>query len=312
MKKVLIFSFVLFFILAVFTGCDNVDIKNYTLPPTTSESVIEMPTTTLLEPENLPNNNIAALIKYNLEALTQNDPIKILDETGFLDIELFNEIVALGEDALPYLLMLTDKSYEEISWFSNIEFEHRIWAVHAIYAIKPETYDLFFPSPDNKYTARVIVDSFRSFFNHGRSFNDIYIIENSTNKIVYKTDMKNDFTVGVFYPDVSWSADNRFAVINCCGRRSGNTMAIDMKSKYNIYLPGAKEMINHVFPGEDADDLLITPRTWISPESWETEKIIKIEFIIMVIKDGKDFSGWYTYDLTQKKILKIEFSFDDR
>ena len=88
-------------------------------------------------------------------------------------------------------------------------------------------------------------------------------------------------------------------------------MALDIQAKKYIHLPGAEEAIKHAFPGEDANTLLLVPRFGFSFDKWESDTVVKISYNVREIADEKNFSGWYTYDLVQGKVLQMEHSFDD-
>jgi len=264
-------------------------------------------------------NKIETLIRKNLDLLAKDEPDAYDLEPGTIDNKFFNEIVAFGEDALPLLKLIANRDYYELEGYEepNEKREQRWWAVQAIYAIKPDIYDLIFPSSDKKYTAKVKVNSFNSIFNHGISFNDIHIIEYATNKIIYKTDMSKTFHIGgLFWPAAIWSSDNRFVVIECCGRRSGTVMAIDMLLKKDIILPEAKEAMEIVFKNEKIKPEINVPRYWFSFDKWESEKIVKIKYGVGEIFNGeydvdnKNFHGWYTYDLVKKEIVNFDYTFD--
>jgi hypothetical protein len=306
-KNALEVSFAMLFVFVFVAGC------SFNGPQDEASSII-----TDLSPTSSKDEKMIELIKSHLDILAENDSVYYLDGIDTINSNLFNEIVAFGEDALPFLEWITDRSnksagdYRNVSGYEdpNAKIGQRIWAVHAIYAIKPEVYDLSYPSPDGKYTAKLIVDWLGSFFNHGRSFNSIQIIERPANKMIYATEMSHVVGIGgLISPDVNWSADSRFAVIDCCGRRSGSVMAIDIESKNYICLPGAEEMINYAYPEEDADSILLVPRFWFHFEGWESEESVKIGFDVGIIEEDGDFMGWYTYDLAERKTLHTEYSF---
>ena len=286
------------------------------LPKATVPPSEPLPETTTPSPEVSPEEEMKALILSHLDILAENEPDQLLDKGETIHNALFDEIVALGKDALPFLELIADRSYAGISGYEdpNGMYYQRKWAVHAIYEIKPEVYDLSFPSLDGRYTARIKVESFHSIFNYGPTFNDIQIVENSVNEVIHATKMENNVNFyGCFYTNLNWSADSRYAVIDCEGQRSGSVMAIDTYSKCDIHLPGAEEAVNHVFPGEDIYYFLVVPRVWFYFENWETDETVKIKYYIGVTENNgeKDFYGWYTYDLTKREIVEFEYSFND-
>jgi len=304
MKKFISILCALVLVLAVATGCERS--KNGT-----NRGKITVLIKSKME-AFIQNNpaEIIALIKTNFDILAESNLEEIQGNAGEINSELFDEIVALGEKALPFLERITNWTDEEISWYPGLEFEHRLLAVHAIYAIKPEKYDILSLSPNGEYTAQVAVASFAMFYNHGQNFNIVQIVKNATGEIVCEADMTNVVGYGGIYDAaISWSADNKFAVIECSGRRWGSAIAINVQTKDCARLPGEEEMIAYVFPGENYGSLISVPRFWFEVDSWENKSVVKISYILGEITNNREFSGWYTYDLNQGKILEIDYCF---
>ena len=97
---------------------------------------------------------IDALLDSMLDGI--NDAHEFAGKIGWTDSrpDEFNSIVALGETALPYLEVIT-KNTEFSNYFRSMT------ATFARHAIKPELYDLVFPSPDGKYEVRASICDFR-------------------------------------------------------------------------------------------------------------------------------------------------------
>lgn len=258
---------------------------------------------------------IRSVLKENLNILAQRNPDSDSFEAETLEDSAFEEIVGLGDGALPFLQMITQRREAEAEVWLGVLPGHAAGyaAVLAEYAIDPSIYDLSFPSPDGRYTAAVMVDSFISFYNHGASYNDIFIADNASGEYVCRTEAKQTFfTGGLFDVKVNWSADSRFAVISCPGRRSGSTMAVDVQEKMFFCLPEAQDAVDYVYPGSDAKTLIQPARYWFDFEKWESEHVAVITFLVSVIDDGRgDFSGRYTYNIMTKEILDFEYDFLD-
>jgi len=259
-----------------------------------------------------PEDEMIESIKVNLDILAKNDPDDLVEENGIIDDVLFDEIVAYGEDALPFLKEIADRSVTDIKGYEdpNEKIEQRRWAVHAIYKTDPDFYDIIVPSPNGKYSLKIPVDSFWGVFNRGQDYKDITLIEISSNKIILSSEMKNYFEEGVLYPKVNWSEDSRFVVIDCSGRHCGEVQAIDVQAMRNLFLPGIYDILEYIFPTEEMRPLDPAIRFWFEFKDWESERIAKIDFVGITVKDRTDISGWYTYDLLEEKILDLDYEFD--
>jgi len=144
-------------------GCSLGNDGGETTAATTAESTAATTTATTTAATTA-DDGIPALLKTNLDALAEKDPDELLRAQDKTARQPFDAIVALGEKALPYLEALADAEADDPSWFPDISIAQRVWALNAIYAIKPETYDLIFPSPDGKYSVRLLVASFASYY----------------------------------------------------------------------------------------------------------------------------------------------------
>jgi len=324
-KKKKLLALLLVGLVFLLLGCEKAGPDTQTTDPTTevtteqqtteqqaTEPTTEQPTTEVTTEPVTEEEPIVTLIKLKLDILAQNEPAEHHNDKSIIDNDTFKEIVALGEEALGTLELIADRSYTQIKGYekSSDKKRQRLWAVHAIYEINPEKYDLFFPSQNDKYTVRLLADSFDSIFNHGVRYNDVWIIENATNKVIYKTDLSKAFTLGgLFYLEVAWSSDNRYAVIECQGRRSGSVMVVDLNKKSDIYLPCVEEVIDHVFPGKDVDSVIVAMRSWFTFESWESNNVVKISFSVGMLEEEKMLFGFYTYDFEKRKILNLEYDF---
>jgi len=132
-------------------------------------------------------------------------------------------------------------------------------------------------------------------------------METASSKILFTADMSKAATLGgLFLPTVNWSADSRFALIDCNGRRSGSVMALDMQKRSDFCLPETDETLGHFFPDEDAAKLIQVPRSWFTFDSWESNTLVWIHFDIGMLEDYKTFSDRYCYDLAQRKVVKYE------
>ncbi len=117
--------------------------------------------------------------------------------------DAFEAIIALGEEALPYLKAAAKET--------KSESERRKMAMAAAYAIKPELYDEVYHSPDGKYSLVLRVDSFFNSAWHKdqvTSYDRADIIDTSDGAILKSVEL-SESGFGVFENiSVEWSSDS--------------------------------------------------------------------------------------------------------
>ena len=246
------------------------------------------------------DEEIKAVIDENLDILITdvNWNEDCYYEKDYIDAhpDAFENIIALGEAALPYLQEVIEK-YPCYS-FNKQENIRGAIAEFVVYTIDPSLYDVISISPDEKYIFKAQVATFFGVeWGNGRTifYDKLSIIDRSTNDILVNT------TYNVFYTnlEVNWSPDSQYAAIqNIEFHSSVSTDIIDIKNAEFITLPSDDE-IKRLIPNSDGLDY---PEFTL--HEWLENNTVKIDIffrcgILYAIK------GFYTYSLDEHKIIDI-------
>lgn len=293
-----------------------------TKPETTAETEAELDTeavqTTAVETTAVAEHHnendtkdIAALIINNLDTIMIGYT-KVDTEQQLIDAhpDEFAEIVALGDEALPYLEELLKYLIGYISSYRGEPYKSYrcLITMAAAYAIKPELYDLEYPSPDGKYILKASINNFAGAMDPFNGINyNVNIIESetglvyiTTDEIYNKVDMK-----------IKWSPDSRYATISKGYRHYYcRTDIFDIENAKFIVLPDKKEI----------EDILGIKLSYYDSEKnitfnyvhfyfgeWGTEDKIKIRIMLSSFYGGGVGDGWYIYDLRKGEIVDIKF-----
>ncbi|MCI8388618.1 MAG: hypothetical protein HFE63_09160 [Clostridiales bacterium] len=237
------------------------------------------------------------IIVSDLNAITVNEYIEAHQAA-------FDEIVALGEDALPYLESIA-KEIGVCGWYS-IGMCRAYIATAAIYAIKPETYETEYPSPDGKYTFKgnfSIGDADCSKYNNytGIPYKSISIIENETGE-EYK-----DFVGNFSNISVEWSPDSKYVAFTTGNAVDySNVFVFDMEHGKTNYMSFEKitKYVEVLTSQKINNDMY-----WLSLDEWlpNDEVRISIKFCIDGDTSGEPVNGWYIYNLATKRVTSTSF-----
>ncbi|MCL1859031.1 MAG: hypothetical protein FWF92_07325 [Oscillospiraceae bacterium] len=242
-------------------------------------------------------DEIVALIDKNLDVMIEHAEY-FSYESDLIDAhpDEFAEIVALGENALPYLDEII-KNSENFSPRKSI-------AMYAQYATKPELYDLVFPSPDGKYLVKATVYSFMGVGSVGNLYN-VYLLDRLTDSVIFDL---NDIVIGV---KIEWSPDSRYFAISHHVSWVSATNVFDTQTGNYINLPQLnelKEVIKETLSNFYCD------REYFDFEKWISDDTIKIKVFLRIYDVDQprifDFDGWYIYDLTEEKIADMDYSIE--
>ena len=128
------------------------------------------------------------------------------DAVAYIDAhpEAYSAILALGDAALPYL--------QKVITETSPLFTNRIhMAKTAAYAIDPALYDIVTESPDGAYRLTLKVQSF--FSSHiaeiGTEYGGMLLTDTASGAELFRK-QANEV---LWYPEIAWSSDSRFAVI---------------------------------------------------------------------------------------------------
>jgi len=174
-------------------------------------------------------------------------------------------------------------------------------ARYAQYIIKPELYDLVFPSPDGRYAVKASVYSFLNCGINvsGIDYYNIKLVDCTTDSDVIVLD---GFDNNI---EVEWSSDSRYAAMS-----HGQGRYFYMTDVFNV------ADANFITLPYDEIAVTISNELGISFDNvlfyfneWSTEDRIKIKMAL-----GSNYiqtvNGWYIYDLVEKEIVDSEFNLD--
>ena len=148
----------------------------------------------------------STLINTNLDIILKDVTYTDEEKLATYNSDEFSAIVDLEEEAFPVL--------DEIINNKNNSIEKRAFALHTKYTIKPELYDLSFPSPDGKYSIECSVYTFDQaliMFGHTKSgftYRDIRLVDEANDSVIAVSDFK-EMSV-----NVKWSSDSKYAALS--------------------------------------------------------------------------------------------------
>ena len=252
--------------------------------------------------------DIKELIDRNLDIII-SDTKAYLSEKEFIEAhpDEFDNIVALGEDALPYLDEIGD-GIDTISGDGSLKEKYRcIVAMAAAYRIKPELYDFVSPSPDGSYSIKASDCIFFSLLDGASEarYGKVSVIDNVTDAVI--ADFNNYGNV-----DAVWSADSRYAAISLLVNDAGTLKIFDTAGRKFLSLP-LDEIVNFFendqpFPTEihyyyfEYESLFFL--------GWEADDQLKVGIRLDAGEsyDPDSITGWYIYDLTERKITDYSYT----
>ncbi|MDD4474436.1 MAG: hypothetical protein PHV95_01420 [Eubacteriales bacterium] len=305
LKKTIAFILVLMAIVSVLVSCANSDTsdvnssKNSSYGMGTDNSYIEetsnevsnVASDDLSELETSPGD-IASQINGYFDIIFSTNPKKLESEIAEEFPEEFAAIVAFGEKAFPTL--------DEIISKGNNDIYRTALAYFIKYTIKPDLYDEVFPSSNEKYLLKMLVDSFLDVNTIIGTTYKLELFDRQTNYSILKLDE--------VYSNISvdWSTDNRYISISFGDRYYHLVDVIDVQNSKLIKLPNENEvesiikerLINTYNPSDFSLHFLFS--------EWLAENKIKIRIDLFSDAATKADEGWYIYDLAKKEIVEID------
>jgi hypothetical protein len=218
-------------------------------------------------------------------------------------------------NALPYLEQLSARDESEDEYIHSTHIR-RVLSLYAMYVIKPDLYDLYFPSPDGRYTAKGNVYTFISAYNRGIIYGDVQIIDSTADAVVWSMEIAR------FGLSVEWSQDSRYAAISYRIKES-HTDLLDTQNMIIRIIPGIRELRSYADIEYDAELYSALRGGNISFLEWIDKDKVKMEFYwqdsfrdAFTAEYEQDYhfsywySGWYIYDLSAESIIEIEIDYD--
>ena len=294
LRKIFLLAASLFVLMAL-VSCEKAPVEDPLIPGPDSpgEKVI------------LSEAEIAEIVDRNLDILVKKDTQYSLEGECINDHpEAFSAIVALGEDALPYL---TELGQNVRGYDYSVENYQRILARYAAYTIQPELYTLTYPSPDGKYVLKWAPTTFVTMLDPfmGTMYN-ISVIDIQTGKTA--------IACAEFFEEESslhWSPDSRYAAVSAGYRHSYRDVYVFyMASGDCILLPGEEELetlLETELTYYDTDTDMEFSYVHILFEGWGTDTITAGIMLSSAIGGGVEI-GSYTYDLAKREITSCDLS----
>ena len=214
----------------------------------------------------------------------------------------FAKIIAFGEEAFPAL--------DEIAEDKDADLFHRAFAYYTKYTIKPEMYDLSFPSPDGNYSIKCSVNNFIDAMRmtggtiaFWLTYDNIRLVDEVSDSVIVVSDII-DTTI-----DVHWMDNNKYAAISYgFDRYYRITDVFDVQNSAFIKLPDFDEVANALenkFDPYEFDRIEFDFDEWIS----ESKIRIKISTVKLTNEDYYDCGeGYFIYDLALQKILDGDYT----
>ena len=312
MKKAVTFILVLVAITSILSACNPPDTSDISssfangTSTTNSNTLYENSTMTLSETDDnevisasddlseleTSPGDISSQINGYFDIIFSTNPKKLESQIAEEFPDEFAAIVAFGEKAFPTL--------DEIISKGNNDIYRTALAYYIKYTIKPDLYDEVFPSSNEKYLLKIVVDS---FFDVNTIIGITYKLElfdRETNYSILKLDE------GYSNISVDWSTDNRYISISFGDRYYHLVDVIDVQNAKLIKLPNENEvesiikerLINTYNPSYFKLHFLFS--------EWLAENKIKIRIDLFSDAATKADEGWYIYDLAKKEIIEID------
>ncbi|MDD2269018.1 MAG: hypothetical protein PHY15_05640 [Eubacteriales bacterium] len=197
-------------------------------------------------------------------------------------------LVALGEEA--FLIL------DDITATTDV-LTRRAFAEYIKYIIKPELYDLDYPSPDGKYSIKGSVYTFLYTGWSAKIFNNIRLVDNTTNSVLAVSDIY-DNEIGV-----NWSENNKYVAIThgYVSRYYSTTDVFDIQNSKFIKLPSYKDIgkiLNIELMYYNHKSVRFNFSEWLPDD--------KVKILISIYFSSfseEPFVDYLTYDLKALKIV---------
>lgn len=239
--------------------------------------------------------NVISAIARNLDIIL-SDFSEFGDEQKYISAhpEEFAAIVALGDDALPYLDSVANgfSPYD-----SSVENYRRVIAMAAKYAIKPELYDLAYQSPDGKFEIKLTPETFYTRWDPfgGIEYN-VRITDLETGASLTPPDTQ---TV-VSCPTVEWSPDSKYAAVSRSHRHDftdlfvfdiGNAARINLSDRATLEALFGRELVIY-----DSEAGIYYDRLHCYLDGWG-EGSVAVSVFLRSANGGEVFFDRFAYDL---------------
>lgn len=267
------------------------------------------------EPPALSEEEIRAVVDENINALTADTDWVYRGDYGDTQMELIGNIAALGKSALPYLKeVIKENPHRGATMPENFR---GIVAMIAEYLINPARYDTETVSPDGKYALKMQAGSFTEiewggYFTIGDE--RLSVIDTATREIlmIKNANAKNRYYGPYTKSQVYWSPDSRYVAVKdeMDHLIVLTDLVFDIDRREVIDLPDDKseEVMIPILEWEDTE---YSDRPTFTLGEWMKNDMVRIDVTNGVMSRWLS-EGWYTYDLANKKVVKVSISVTDQ
>ena len=222
--------------------------------------------------------------------------------------EVFDALVALGEDAVP---LLQERGQGiRATYDSSPENFRRMLACTMAQAIAPQMYQTDYPSPDGKYAVRAEVDShftaWDPFLGTVYTLSLVDLTSGETLASHGSGHSLENASVGFDRPPFLWSEDSRYAVYESGYRHYFTSVSLfDTVQGKIVLLPGEEEL--EALIGENliyTEDDFSAEQVHCHFAAWYGD-CIKIDVLLESNFGGGAVIGYYIYDINFAQIIEF-------
>lgn len=222
--------------------------------------------------------------------------------------EVFDALVALGEDAVP---LLQERGQGiRATYDSTPENFRRMLACTMAQAISPQLYQTDYPSPDGKYAVRAEVDShftrWDPFLGTVYTLSLVDLTSGETLASHGSGHSLENASVGFDRPPFLWSEDSRYAVYESGYRHYFTSVSLfDTVQGKIVLLPGEEEL--EALIGENliyTEDDFTAEQVHCHFAAWYGD-CIKIDVLLKSTFGGGAEIGYYIYDIYFDQIIEF-------
>ncbi len=277
-------------------------------PAVTQEPMTE-PVTELMDITPPADTDLAAAVDHYLDLLmpdveSYSDVQSVRDRHP----EVFDALVALGEDAVP---LLQERGLGiRATYDRSPENFRRMLACTMAQAISPQLYQTDYPSPDGKYAVRAEVDShftaWDPFLSTAYTLSLVDLTSGETLASLGGGHSLENAYVGFDRPPFLWSEDSRYTVYESGYRHYFTSVYLfDTVQGKIVLLPGEKEL--EALIGENliyTEDDFTAEQVHCHFAAWYGD-CMKIDVLLKSTFGGGAEIGYYIYDIYFDQIIEF-------
>ena len=245
-----------------------------------------------------PETDVQALVSAAMDIILQYDGIGGADDFIAAYPSAYQQIISLGEDALPALQSILDESTDG---------DRQNIARYAMNEIDPSLYECAFASPDGRYILSLCdVDGINTPI---QCYNGYHLDDAKTGEELYKG------SIATLITDVDWSEDGRYAVITAGDERYVSVpiiLNLETLSEICINTNDITNAIDAALPDKGYTDFTLSKFAYsyhYRITEWLGDDTVKIQLYSALGAGGNEglLSATFTFDLTDGSFSELEF-----